>query len=68
MQYERSDMMNIKFKKGLKKAYKKFQKYASPSTYRPYYPLPSEKGTREYQEAMFWQSEESWKNQNDSDR
>ena len=52
--------MNYKIKKGLTKAYKTIQKYSAPSTYKPFYPLPTGKSEMDYQQELLSQNEEGW--------
>ena len=52
--------MNVKIKKGLKKAVKTIQRYAVPSTYEPFYPLPTKNSDMECLQKKFSNNEEDW--------
>ena len=54
--------MNPKIKRGLKKVSKTIQRYADQRTYKPFYPLPTEKSEMEYKQKIFSNNEEDWEN------
>ena len=52
--------MKVKIKKGLQKISRKLQRFGSPSSYTPFYPLPTGKANMEYQQELFTHTQEDW--------
>ena len=59
--------MKLIAKKGLKKGFRNLQKILDKTRYKPFYPLPTDKGNMEYQQALFSNTKDDWEDYKDKE-